>query len=85
MSKLNMACPECGAQMPVQLVKQDKRFSSHCYGCGLHMFGPAALLARLEHTDTVCLHKPEWKACKRGFTLWCPLCRVRAFCYQKPA
>jgi len=82
MTKYTMICQQCGAKMSLHLVKNGRRFSSHCYGCGLHMFGPAPLLDRLEHIDTICPHRPELKPCKRGFTSWCGLCQVRAFSYK---
>jgi len=80
-SKYEIICQKCGAKMPVRLLKDGWRFSAHCPGCGLIMFGPSALLSRLESQDTVCPHNPELKPCKRGFTSWCPICRVRTFAY----
>ena len=82
MGKYQMTCEKCGAKMSVHLVKSGRRFSAHCYGCGLHMFGPTPLLERLEHTDIVCRHNPALEPCKRGYTSWCPLCRIRTFAYS---
>ncbi len=82
-SKREMTCQMCGSKMPARLLKGGSRFSAHCYGCGLQMFGPGLLLERLEYVDTVCPHTPELKPCKRAFTSWCPICRVRTFAYTQ--
>ena len=83
-TKFKMTCQQCGAKMSINLVKGGRRFSAHCFGCGLQMFGPAPLSDRLGYVDAVCPHKPELKACRRGLTSWCAICRVRTFAYERP-
>jgi len=83
-AEFTMTCQQCGAEMSINLVKGGRRFSAHCFGCGLHMFGPVPLLDRLKYVNAVCPHKPELKACKRGLTSWCAVCRVRTFAYECP-
>ena len=82
MTEYNITCQKCEAKMSVILVKGGRRFSAHCYGCGLHMFGPAPLLERLEYDSPPCPHKPKLEPCRRGLTSWCPECRVRTFTYE---
>lgn len=84
MTGKTIKCPDCGAEMSIRLTKGGKRFYAHCPGCGRMQFGSAESLVRLDYTDTVCNHGVELTACKRGFTSWCPICRVRTFIYQKP-
>jgi len=64
----------------------EKAFCAHCPGCGRIQFGPAESLARLEAgAPYVCNHGVELTHCKRGFTSWCPLCRVRTPTYHNPS
>ena len=78
-----MKCPDCGAQMAIRLTKGERRFYAHCPGCGRMQFGPAQSVARLDYSDAICQHSIERTPCKRGFTSWCPICRVRTFTYTQ--
>lgn len=85
MTGKTMKCPDCGAVISIHLVKGGRRFYAHCTGCGRMQFGPAESLERLTAGALyVCTHGVELTPCKRGFTSWCPICRVRTFTYQKP-
>lgn len=80
LTEFRLHCP-CGARAPVFTVGD--RYMAHCAGCGAITFwGNPALLERLRYADQICTHHPERRACRGGWTTWCPRCRVRTFYYQ---
>ncbi len=78
---LSLSCL-CGASAPVR--ETGKGYYAHCAGCGrMTFFRSPVLLERVRLGGGLCPHKPGPKPCKGGSTTWCPLCRVRTFCYDQ--
>jgi len=81
-TEFTLAC-DCGARARVFETSGDK-FYARCPGCGKVTFGSNTdLLERLKYGDLLCPHKPPVVPCKRGYTSWCHLCRIRTFSYEK--
>lgn len=79
-----LAC-DCGAKARVYETAGDK-FYARCPGCGKVTFGSNTdLLERLKYGGSLCPHHPAVVPCKRGFTSWCPLCRIRTFSSEQPS
>lgn len=74
-------CP-CGGKAQV-FQTAESRYMAHCASCGsLTFFDNGALLERLELLGKLCLHNPERRLCRGGWTTWCRRCRVRVFFYE---
>lgn len=74
----------CGALAPV-FDLGEKGYMVQCVGCGATGFiRVPAVLERLRYGDTICPHNPPVLPCKRGYTSFCPRCRIRWFYLEMP-
>lgn len=77
---VSVDCP-CGEKAPV--FELEHGYMAHCPGCGaITFFDNPQLLERVRLGGKLCHHELEKKPCRRGYTTWCPTCRVRTFYYE---